>query len=233
MTTDCGVREHTASCLCDVIVEQTSTARYGLTDVWKVGSIARAMGVGPVETPADVARLGVVALDVYDKWRAIADSGSTREAVGELVRSGASIVDTPRLLGIDWEDVVSAVTENRGATGSWSKADWLVVEAVFLDEIRSMTFRQIGMRLGTSTDTAHRLCDLYGVTANTDANDRLASMREHLLAGLHPNDAITAVAADGFDASYNQLYQMRRKMAHRGEIPDEMPPVRELYVVPC
>jgi len=233
MNPNCGQQGHGTECMCDVSVTTLTPIRFGLEDVWHSREIMNAVGMlGGIESSADVADFGEALLGAYDSWRAIDDAPNLRESVMNLLRAGTSMVDVPRLLGEQLEDVVAAVFKDRhSVVVGWSEVDWLTAEGVLYDEARKMSAREIGRRLGVNHHMVQTLCHLYGVVPNADANDRLASMREHLLAGLHPHDVSAAVAVDGYEATYNQCLQMRYKMVERGELDREMPPVRNLDAV--
>ena len=223
----CGIDGHEPSCLCDVVLDGLVPINYALRDLW----YADQLDVAEPHTSADLANFADTLLSAYDTWRVIADH-SPREAMHQLLSDGHSIVDMPALMGVSWDEVVAAMTHNIGEPARWTQADWITVESVLRDEARSMSSRELGLRLGVHYQTASHLCSVYGVRLNVSVNDRLRAMREHLLDGETPTEAVLSLTSDGFDVSYNQLYQMRRKMIDRGELERGLPP-SPLRVVAC
>lgn len=193
-------------------VRSETPIRFGIEQGWYGEKVLAKLGLEAVRSPRELASVGAALTTAYDQYRSVMDASSVSEATANLLGSGTSMVDVPRLVGEPLDVVVSALFCT-GAPLTWSELDWLEVEAVLYDEAATMTENQLAVRLGVHRYCAAHLCELYGVTANADALERLEAINGFIRDGLSPRAVAEATEAAGFaPVTENMVYKMRAKL---------------------
>lgn len=163
----CGEQDHDEECLCDVVITEPVRVRYHLKDTLHAGVIQRALGINKIDSPAKAGELMEALGKAYDACRRydgiadeVPDMYNNRRKILGLLQAGESIIDIPKLVGLDFVDVVRVLTAGRATKlWLWDEATWAEVE----DAVRSGIGRKLlARRFGVEENQARTVLKWYG-----------------------------------------------------------------------
>lgn len=186
----CGQADHSASCLCDVIIKEPVPVRFDMKEIWHAKAIARAVDyTGADDSPE---RWAVFAEKMMEAYEATASARGMRTSYEsnnevrflalELLQARHSILDLPDLLeeslGERWElpTIVQLLTLNAvSEIWKWSELDWLYAESLILDPDIDLSATDFARKLGLIAEETKAgkelgrsrlstLCEWYGTS---------------------------------------------------------------------
>lgn len=230
----CGIDIHDEACLCDVQLPDTPlTPKFGFDQIHHADVVMRATGLDPMVGGRHLAsfldQLGS-AYEAVSRLSALDDVDddavglhALRDAIGEQLQAGESIVDLTDILGESFARIVAGISGGVTSTcWTWSELEWIRWEVALEDGMTVVS--HLAEAFNIEQSTAKRMMQLWGVQDDGSAkteNDRQAKEIIDANPEMPPKAMHEHLAAVGIEYRRDSIVRYRSKQRKANLRPQE------------